>query len=74
MVVDEIFIYWPEQCKYCLKALNTTYCGKNQAFMKKLNSMYREYIGTVEFKCDYFSLDKAVINTQENNENEIRHN
>lgn len=54
-------IYWPEQCKFCLRALNTTYCGKNQAFMKKLESMYHEYIGKVEFECDYFSVDKKKL-------------
>ena len=54
-------IYWPEQCKFCLRALNTTYCDKNQTFMKKLEGMYHEYVGTVEFKCDYFSVDKKKL-------------
>lgn len=54
-------IYWPEQCKFCLRALNTTYCDRNQAFMKKLDNMYHEYLGTVEFKCDYFSVDKKKL-------------
>lgn len=60
-MIDHPEIYWPEQCKFCLRALNTTYCDRNQAFMKKLNSMYHEYLGTVEFKCDYFSVDKREM-------------
>lgn len=57
-------IYWPEQCEYCYKALNTSHCVRNQGFMKKLQGMYKEYLGTVEFKCDYFSLDPAKKTNQ----------
>lgn len=60
-MIDHPEIYWPEQCKFCLRALNTTYCDRNQAFMKKLDSMCHEYIGTVDFKCDYFSVDKNKL-------------
>lgn len=54
-------IDWPEQCKFCLRALNTTHCDRNQAFMKKLNNMYHEYLGKIEFKCDYFSVDEKKL-------------
>lgn len=60
-MIDNPNIYWPEQCKFCLRALNTTYCDKNKAFMKKLESMHREYIGKVEFECEYFSVDKMKL-------------
>lgn len=60
-MTDHPEIYWNEQCLYCLRALNTTYCDRNQVFMKKLDSMYNEYLGTVDFKCDYFSVDKKKL-------------
>lgn len=69
--INGVFIHWPEQCNYCLRALNTTYCGKNQAFMKKLDSMNHEYVGTVDFVCDYFTLDKEKIKDKQNEENDM---
>ena len=58
---DYTNIYWAEQCNYCLKSINTTHCSRNQAFIKKLSSMYNEYLGTVEFACDYFTVDKRKL-------------
>jgi hypothetical protein len=63
-MIGEPSIYWPEQCQFCLRALNTSHCDRNQAFMRKLDSMNREYLGTVEFKCDYFSVDKQKLDEQ----------
>jgi hypothetical protein len=63
-------IYWPEQCNYCLRSINTTHCNRNQAFMTKLKSMYSEYLGTVEFVCDYFTVDKLkLVNLCEKEQN-----
>ncbi len=28
--------------------------------MSKLKEMYGDYLGTVEFKCDYFTIDKKT--------------
>ena len=66
-------IYWNEQCKYCKryheKSANTEFgrsinedCQRNQAFMQKLKGMYNEYLGTLDFKCDYFILDEDKYN------------
>ena len=56
-------IYWPEQCKFCLRALNTTYCDRNQTFMQKLQTVNDKnfYKGNLEFICKFFALDKAKI-------------
>ena len=61
MIIEGIWIHWPEQCQCCSKSWTTEYCDRNQSFMKKLNGMYQEYLGTVEFKCDYFVPDLEKI-------------
>ena len=63
-------IDWHDQCKICLKAINTSHCAKNQGFMEKLNTMKNEYIGDLEFECEYFSPDKRKINLKQNEGNE----
>ena len=66
-------IYWSEQCKYCKryyeKSTNTEYnriinedCQRNQAFIQKLRGTYNDYLGTLDFKCDYFILDEDKYN------------
>lgn len=57
MFIDGTFIYWPEQCKYCSKSWTSEHCARNQSFMRKLKGMYQEYLGSLEFKCDYFTPD-----------------
>ena len=56
-------INWQEQCKYCSRGLNTTYCDKNQIFMQKLQSINdkNNYRGNLEFICEFFVLDKIKI-------------
>lgn len=66
MYIDGTFIYWPEQCQYCSKSWTTEHCGRNQTFMRKLNGMYQEYLGSLEFKCDYFTPDKEKIKDKQN--------
>ena len=63
MFIDGTFIYWPEQCQYCSKSWTTEYCDLNQSFMRKLKDigMYQEYLGSLEFKCDYFTPDLDKI-------------
>jgi hypothetical protein len=61
MWVEGNWIYWPEQCQYCSKSWTTEHCGRNQTFMRKLNGMYHEYLGSLEFKCDYFTPDEEKI-------------
>lgn len=68
MLIEGIFIYWPEQCQYCSKSWTTEHCGRNQSFMRKLNGMYQEYLGSLEFKCDYFAPDEEKIKDKQNKE------
>ena len=62
-MIDYPEIDWQEQCKFCSRGLNTTYCDRNQAFMQKLQSINKKdfYRGNLEFVCDYFVLDKVKI-------------
>ena len=46
---------------YCSKSWTTEHCARNQSFMRKLNGMYQEYLGSLEFKCDYFTPDLDKI-------------
>lgn len=61
MLIEGTFIYWSEQCQYCSKSWTTEHCSRNQSFMRKLNGMYQEYLGSLEFKCDYFTPDLDKI-------------
>ena len=68
MDVNGTWIYWSEQCKYCSKSWTTEYCDLNQMFMEKLKGMYHEYLGSLEFKCDYFTPDLDKIEEKRNKE------
>lgn len=66
MDVNGTWIYWSDQCKYCSKSWTTEYCVRNQMFMEKLKGMYHEYLGSLEFKCDYFTPDLDKIEEEQN--------
>lgn len=66
MFIDGVFIHWPKQCEYCSKSWTTEHCARNQSFMRKLNGMYNEYLGSLEFKCDYFTPDQEKIKDKQN--------
>ena len=66
MFIDGVFIHWPKQCDYCSKSWTTEHCARNQSFMRKLNGMYNDYLGSLEFKCDYFTPDKEKIKDRQN--------
>jgi hypothetical protein len=59
-------IDWTTQCEYCLKAINTTHCAKNDSFIKKLIDMKNEYRGNVSFECEFFVIDKLKLKENEN--------
>ena len=59
MKVNGTWIYWKEQCNYCVNA--TPVCQKNlKNYIEKLDSIKPEnpVYGTLEFKCDYLIFDK----------------
>ena len=68
MLIDGTWIHWPNQCEYCSKSWTTEHCDRNQSFMRKINGMYNEYLGSLEFKCDYFTPDKEKINDKKEKE------
>lgn len=58
---EDPWIYWPHQCDLCQNQGSKYFekeCERNQKFMEKLKNRYGEYLGTCEFKCDYFSFDE----------------
>lgn len=58
-------INWQEQCKFCSKGINTTYCFKNQSLIEQLQKL-SNYRGTIDFECEYFALDKTKTNNENN--------
>lgn len=53
-MIDYPEIDWKEQCLFCLKGLNTTYCTVNQDAIEALKKVTEKCRGTIEFTCDYF--------------------
>lgn len=60
-MIDYPEIDWKEQCLFCLKGLNTTYCTVNQDAIEALKKITEKCRGTIEFTCDYFSPDKKRL-------------
>ena len=59
MNINGTWVYWKEQCKYCVNA--TPVCKKNlKNYIEKLDAVkpINPVYGTLEFKCDYFIFDK----------------
>lgn len=56
-------INWSEQCKYCSKGINTTYCYRNQSVIETLQKM-SNYRGTLDFECEFFALDKSKMQNE----------
>lgn len=62
-MIDYPEIDWTNQCEVCLKALNTSHCIENQGFMKSLQD--KNYRGTLEFECEFFSPDLVKLTKKE---------
>ena len=69
-MIDNPEINWTEQCKFCRKAINTTYCDRNQAYMQRLQTMGKEFHGITSFECEFFSPDKKLLNEPEQKTND----
>ena len=55
------YIYYKEQCKYCLEKGKCDYQKKTQIFLDAINGI--EHLasgvyGSLNFRCDYFNLDE----------------
>lgn len=59
------YIYYKEQCKYCLKNGKCDYQKKTQTFLDAINGiehLANGVYGGLSFKCDYFDLDQLAYN------------
>ena len=59
------YIYYKEQCKYCLKNGKCDYQEKTQTFLDAINGiehLANGVYGSLSFKCDYFDLDQLAYN------------
>ena len=59
------YIYYKEQCKYCLKNGKCDYQKKTQTFLEAINGiehLANGVYGSLSFKCDYFDLDQLAYN------------
>ena len=59
------YIYYKEQCKYCLKNGKCDYQKKTQTFLDAINGiehLANGVYGSLSFKCDYFDLDQFAYN------------
>lgn len=63
---QKVWIYWPDQCKLCksyfFRSENKP-CGREltQEFINNLHQLEHHakgVYGTLEFRCDYFTLDE----------------
>ena len=57
------YIYYKEQCKYCLKKGKCDYQKNTQTFLDAINGI--EHLasgvyGSLNFRCDYFNLDELA--------------
>lgn len=59
------YIYYKEQCNYCLKNGKCDYQKKTQTFLDAINGiehLANGVYGSLSFKCDYFDLDQLAYN------------
>lgn len=57
------YIYYKEQCKYCLKQGKCAHQKKMQTFLDAINGI--EHLasgvyGSLNFRCDYFDFDELA--------------
>ena len=57
------YIYYKEQCKYCLKNGKCDYQKKTQTFLDAINGiehLVSGVYGSLNFRCDYFDFDELA--------------
>ena len=55
------YVYYKEQCNYCVNRGKCGYEKKTRTFVETIsgiNSTASGVFGSLDFKCDYFDLDK----------------
>lgn len=56
-----MFIYWKEECKYCINNKDCPYKNQMKNFKEALSYMEKSVkgiYGRLKFNCDYFVIDK----------------
>ena len=59
------YIYYKQQCDYCLRKGKCYYQKKTQTFLDAINGiehLANGVYGSLSFKCDYFDLDQLAYN------------
>ena len=59
------YIYYKQQCDYCLRKGKCDYEKKTRAFVNTISgveALSSGVYGSLSFKCDYFDLDQLAYN------------
>ena len=59
------YIYYKQQCDYCLRKGKCDYEKKTRAFVNTISGvedLSNGVYGSLSFKCDYFDLDQLAYN------------
>ena len=59
--MNNMWIYWREECSYCINRKNCQYKDKMIEFKNKLHNLEKEtkgIYGSLKFNCDYFMVDE----------------
>ena len=60
MICGGYWIYYKEQCQYCLNRQNCSYIKDVKNYINAISAtekIAKNVYGTTEFKCDYFIFD-----------------
>ena len=63
MRIENRFVYWKEQCEYCMNKNNCESIPAMMAYIQKLDDVepvgpLGSVWGSLEFRCDYFIFNK----------------
>ena len=59
MLKNGRYVYWKEQCEYCINAKNCGYIDDMKIYLEKLEKVKapNPVYGSLHFECDYFIFD-----------------
>lgn len=63
--MNQPYIYYKEQCDYCINKGKCEYEKKTRTFVETIGgveSLASDVFGRLSFKCDYFDLDELDYN------------
>lgn len=69
MTTKKYWVYYKEQCQYCLNRHNCEYIEKVKNYIEKLEAIDSKGIyGTTAFWCDYYNIDEQEYWNKNNGE------